>query len=124
MSTYNEPVRALEFLVSEANGQRSRQQVTLAASQGALVAGTVLAKPDASANYVVYDNASVTAGVNVAAAILCYPAENSGSTQLVTVIDADAEVQEALLNWASNDGTGVTAGKADLLAKGIKIRAA
>lgn len=44
MATYNEPVRALEFLVSEAPGQLSREQVTLAASQGDLVAGTVLGK--------------------------------------------------------------------------------
>jgi hypothetical protein len=124
MTTYNEPARALEFLVSEANGHRSRDQVTLAASQGALVPGTVLAKPDASANYVVYDNASGTAGVNVAKAILCYPADDSAGTQLVSVISNDAEVQGALLDWGDNDGAGITAGTADLLAAGIKIRAA
>ena len=44
MATYEEPIRPLEFLISEASGQRSRENVTLAASQGDLVAGTVLAK--------------------------------------------------------------------------------
>lgn len=44
MTTYTEPMRPLEFLVSEASGQLSRESVTLAASQGALVPGTVLGK--------------------------------------------------------------------------------
>lgn len=44
MSTYNEPARALEFLLTEANGTISRENVTLAASQGALDPGTVLGK--------------------------------------------------------------------------------
>lgn len=44
MTTYNEPARALEFLLSEASGTRSRENVILAASQGDLVAGTVLGK--------------------------------------------------------------------------------
>lgn len=124
MTTYNEPARALDFLVSEANGHRSRDQVTLAASQGALVPGTVLAQLSAGGNYVVYDNTASSTGAEVAKAILCYPAADSGSTQKVTVISNDAEVQGALLNWAANDATGKTAGTADLLAVGIKIRAA
>jgi hypothetical protein len=123
MSTYNEPIRPLEFLDSEAPGSLSRENVTLTASQGALVAGTVLAKVTSTGHYVVYDNASVTAGINVADAVLAYPAENSGSTQSVTVIERLAEVKSASLNWGSNDGAGITAGTADLLAKNIKIRA-
>ncbi len=42
MTSYAEPARALEFLLSEASGTRSRENVTLAASQGDLPAGTVL----------------------------------------------------------------------------------
>lgn len=122
MTTYNEPDRALDFLLSEANGNLSREQVTLAASQGALVPGAVLAKTTSNSQYVVYDNASGTAGINVADAILCYAAANSGSTQLVTVIERLAEVDSSLLGWASNDSTGITAGKDDLLLKDIKVR--
>lgn len=44
MSTYNEPARALEFLMSEANGTISRENVTLSASLGALDAGTVMGR--------------------------------------------------------------------------------
>jgi hypothetical protein len=122
MATYNEPGRPLDFLLSEGNGQVSREQVTLAASQGALVPGAVLAKTTSNSQYVVYDNGSGTAGINVADAILCYDAANSGSTQTVTVIERLAEVNADLLGWGSNDGTGITAGKADLLAKNIKVR--
>lgn len=123
MATYNEPVRPLEFLASEAPGQLSREKVTLAASQGALVAGTVLGKNTATGNYHVYDNASATAGVNAADAILAYPVENVAATQSITVIERLAEVSDSQLNWATNDATGITAGKADLLAKNIKVRA-
>lgn len=44
MATYNEPLRPLEFLVSEANGQRSREQVTLAAHDAKIEPGTVLGR--------------------------------------------------------------------------------
>lgn len=122
MATYNEPVRPLEFLDSEGNGSISREQVTLTASQGALVAGRVLAKVTSTGNYVPYDNASVTGGVNVADAILAYDAPDSAATQVVTVIARLAEVKDAVVTWGGNDGTGVTAGKADLNAKNIYFR--
>lgn len=217
MSSYAEPGRALEFLLSEANGTRSRENVTLAASQGDLPAGTVLGKitkagtasaaafagntgngamgsitvsagakvgayklviiepatdagkfqvedPDgiivatgavASAfsagglaftladgstdfaagdgftitvaagagTYAVYGN-TATNGTEVALAVLAYPADDSASTQSVTVIARDAEVKADFLDWGANDAGGITAGKADLAAVGIIVRAA
>lgn len=125
MATYNEPIRPLEFLYSEANGQRSRDTVTLTASQGALVAGTVLAKITATGHYAPYDDDAngATAGIGVALAILAYDAPNSASTQSITVIARDAEVKASALTWeASNDGTEKTAGIADLAAVGIIVR--
>jgi hypothetical protein len=44
MATYNEPLRPLEFLISEANGQRSREKVTLAPHTAKLEPGTVLGR--------------------------------------------------------------------------------
>jgi hypothetical protein len=38
------------------------------------------------------------------------------------IIRRDAEVDGDLLNWGANDGTGITAGIADLLALGIIVR--
>lgn len=125
MPTFNEPVRALEFLISEANGARSRDQVTLTASQGDLAAGTVLARVTATGNYVQYDddaNAG-TPGAGVALAVLAYPAPNSASTQAITVISRDAEVDGSMLVWeASNDAGEISAGRADLAAVGIIVR--
>lgn len=123
MTTYNEPARPFDFLISEANGSLSRDQVTVAAAAPAMVPGTVLGKITASGKYSIYNNAA-SDGTEVAAAILCYAADDLAADQIATVITSDAEVADALLNWGANDGTGITAGKADLLAKNIKIRTA
>jgi len=125
MPSYSEPAHALDFLVSEANGHLSREQVTLTAAQGDLVAGTVMAKVTATGNYVPYDddlNATV-AGAGIAAGVLAYPAPNNAATQLITIIARQAEVQDELLVWeASNDTTEINAGKAELIAAGIIVR--
>jgi hypothetical protein len=122
MATTNEPNRPLEFLVSEANGQLSRLQVTIDASAPAMVAGTVLGKITASGKYTIYNNALAN-GTEIADAVLAYDVPDAAVDQIVTVIDRLAEVQSSLLNWGSNDAAGITAGTADLLAKNIKIRA-
>ena len=125
MPTFNEPIRPLEFLLSEANGSLSRDQVTLTASQGDLAAGTVLARVTATGNYVPYDDDAngATPGAGVALAILAYPAPNSASTQAITVISRQAEVELAGLTWeASNDAGEIAAGRAELAAVGIICR--
>lgn len=122
MATFNEPVRPLEFMISEANGQLSREQVTIVSGAGALKAGTVLGKISASGKYQTYDNASATAAVNAAAAILCYDVDATSADQIASVIVRQAEVHSAGLLWGTNDSTGITAGKADLLALGVIVR--
>lgn len=125
MASYSEPVWPLEFLISEANGQRSREQVTLLAAQGDLVPGTVLAKVTATGKYVPYDDDAngTTAGVGIAAGILCYAAPNNAADQQVTIIARDAEIKSAALTWeASNDSTEKAAGLADLASIGIIAR--
>lgn len=122
MAVYNEPLYPLEFLLSQANGQLSFEKITIKASSGAMAAGRVLGKETATGKYVAYDNASGTAGINVADAILCYPVENSASDQEATVVFRLAEVKSAALGWGSNDSTGITAGLADLAAKNIVAR--
>lgn len=121
MPTYAEPIRPLEFLYSEANGQLSRESVVIAANSGALAAGRVLGRL-AAGTFQAYDNASGTANLNVAAAVLAYPVLDSASPQNVAVIARDAEVKAAALGWGGNDGAGITAGRADLAAVGIIVR--
>lgn len=125
MTTYNEPIRPLEFLISEANGHLSREQVTLLAAQGDLLAGTVMAKVTATGKYIPYDDDlnGTTAGAGIAAGILCYPAANNAADQIVTIIARQAEVRLAMLQWeASNDAGEKTAGLVELNALGIRER--
>jgi len=60
MPTFNEPARPLEFLVSEANGSISREQVTIAVAAPAMVAGTVLGRITASGQWTVYNDGAAS----------------------------------------------------------------
>ncbi|MCD6706839.1 MAG: head decoration protein [Thiobacillus sp.] len=110
-----ETLHAGEFIVSEANGTRSREEVTVAAAAAALPAGQVLGKITASGLYVAYSNVAVD-GSEVAAAILYAPLADSAADQKAAVIVRDAEVDESLLTGL--DATGI----ADLAALGIVMR--
>lgn len=121
MTTFTEPNRPLEFLSWELYHQLSRDGGTLAASQGDLEPGTVLAKLTSGGNFVVYDNTSAVAGAATAYGILTHAASNSASTQKVAVIERLAVVKAELIKWGANADDGIVAGKADLLAKNIKF---
>lgn len=126
MSTKTEGRHNEEFLISEANGTRSRDQVTVTVpGSTTLKAGLVLSQLSATGKYVAYDN-SGTDGTEDAAAILCGELVNDevGAVDMeAAVINADAEVRASDLEWATglsdNDKTN---GRADLLALGIKAR--
>ena len=113
--TLTETLHAGEFIVSEANGTRSREEITVAAAAAALPAGQVLGKITASGLYVAYSNVAVD-GSEVAAAILYAPLADSAADQKAAVIVRDAEVDESLLTGL--DATGIT----DLAALGIVMR--
>ena len=121
MTTYTEPGRALDFLMSESSGTRSRNAVTLAAGSGTLLAGTVLGQL-ANNKYAAFDNDDSSDGPSVASAILCYDTDITADAA-ATVIDRDAEVDGSLLVWSSaNDAGDKTAGIADLETFGIRVR--
>ena len=125
MTTYTEAARGLEFLLWEQEEGYSREKVTLTASQGALLAGTVMAKVTGTGNYVPYDDDAngTTAGVGIAAGILCYDTANSGSTQSIVIIARQAIVKNDLLVWeASNDAGEKAAAVVELTALGILVR--
>lgn len=122
MAVYTEPSRPLEFLMSEANGQLSRETVTIVAGAGALTAGRVLGMITASGKFQAYDDANTPAGVGTALAILAYDVPASASDQTVTVIRRDAEVKGALLGWGSQTAPQIASGIVDLAAVGIIVR--
>lgn len=106
--------RTGEFLISEANGTRSREEVTIDASAGAMVAGTVVSKL-ASGKYVAYDDVG-TDGSEVAAGILYRAVPDATGDQKAVIYARDCEVAQVHL-------TGYNANaKADLAALGIIVR--
>lgn len=120
MTELTEALGSGGFIVSEANGARSREQVTLVTGQ-VVEAGTVLGKITASGKYAVYDNAAVD-GTQAAAAIALSACDATSADQDLVVILRDAEVNSDELDWGASDGTAITAGTADLLALGIILR--
>ena len=121
MATLTEDFHAGAFIVSEANGHRSRESVTIASGQN-LKAGAVLGKITASGKYAAYDNAA-TDGTETAAAVLWDAVDASGGDKPGAIIARDAEVATAALVFAAGqDSTAQTAALADLKAVGIIAR--
>ncbi|MGP3789428.1 head decoration protein [Pseudomonas sp. B392_1p] len=117
MSIKTEGVHAGEFLLSEANGTRSREEIIVVATAGTLPAGQVLGKLTATGEYAPYNPAAEPIdGSETAAAILYAPVGASTEAQRSVGVVRDAEVIERLLTDLDADGA------ADLLAQGIVIR--
>ena len=110
-------------ILSEANGQLSRDAVTIVAGAVALAAGMVLGKITASGKYQAYDDANIPAGIGVAAAVLLYATSTSAADQSVAAMTRQGEVVASLLRFAV--GTTLTqanSAKTDLATVGIIVR--
>lgn len=115
-----------EFIVSEANGRRSRDTVTVTVPAGAKYdVGLVLGKITATGKHVAYNNGAVD-GSEVAAGVLYAALDNSEGGAPVdfdgVVLNQDAEVRSADLDWNGQLQAAIDAGLVDLAAKGIKAR--
>lgn len=122
MTTFTETLGACGFIISEAAGNRSRDNVTLDDSVAtAMVPGTVLGKQSSGGHYAAYDQ-QASDGTQTAAAILLNYASVTSADQVVAVLNCDAEVNGDELTWLTGSPADVTAGVADLLALGIKVR--
>ena len=121
MTTLTEKRHTGEFILSEANGQRSRETVTIKSGED-LEAGTVLGKITATSKYVAYDNDSGD-GSEVAFAVLIGACDATGGDTEAAVIARHAEVNGNCLVWKdASPSSGPTAGTADLLTVGIIVR--
>ena len=87
-----------EFILSEANGQRSREAITVASGAGIIAAGTVLGKITASGKYVA-SAVGATDGSEVPAAVAIYGADASSADVSVSAIVRDAEVNGNCLTY-------------------------
>ena len=85
------------FLVSEANGHRSREAVVLITGQN-LQAGTVLGRITASGKLTAFDPGSAL-GPQTAMGILYSAVDATAADRPVTIIARDAEVNLSELVW-------------------------
>lgn len=115
--------RALAFLLSEAAGARSRDNITVASGAGVLPAGMVLGQVTASEKYVAC-NPTNSDGSEVAVAVLGYGVDATSADVEIMGITSDAEVKlpmlrfDASINTPAEQDTAI----AELAAVGIKAR--
>lgn len=109
------------FILSEAPGQRSRENVTLLSGQ-VIKAGTVLGKITSGGKYVAHDN-NASDGTQASAAISINDVDATAGDTLIAVIARDAEVNGYELIYKVTSPVVVRAASdADLLVQGIVVR--
>lgn len=123
-SLFLEPRHPGEFLLSEAEGQRSRESVTVASGAGIIAPGTVLGRVTAS-GFFVPSPATGTDGSQTAVAIALYGCDATSAAQRIAVIQRDAEVMADSLVYAASvtDAPGRAAKATQLAVNGIIVRA-
>lgn len=122
MTTFTEPNRSFEALLSEGNGAISRETVTIVSGAGVLDAGTVLGKITASGKYTGYDDGN-SGGSNAAVAVLAQAVDATSADVTATAITRLAEVKYDQLVWiAANDATSKTAAVVNLKTVNIICR--
>lgn len=120
-TTVTEYGHAGGFILSEAPGQRSRENVTLASGE-AIKAGQVLGKITSGGKYASHDN-NASDGTQAAAAISINDADATGGDVLIAVIARDAEVNGyELVYKTTSPAVSRSASDADLLTQGIVVR--
>jgi len=108
-------VRTSEFLLSEANGERSRDIGVLAPHVAAIQAGTVLGKVTATSKLVPYSNAAADGSQTAVAILHAYQPISTIDTK-VTIFARDCEVDALFLTGA--DAPALV----ELAAAGIIVR--
>lgn len=126
MAILTEGARAAEYLVSEANDWRSRDEVTVTVPANTTFApGTILGKLTASGKFVRH-NAALATGAEDESGILMFEAINdTGSAIDVTrtITARDAEVDGAKLTYEDGaDAPQIATSNAALAALGIVVR--
>ena len=129
-TVFNEGRHTGEFLLSEGNGQISREAVVIASGSGVIAPGSVLGKFTSGANSgkcSLSPNAAAdpNVGNQTAIAVALYGCDATSADQTIAVIARDAEVKADALVFHStvNDATKRAAKAAQLAAAGIIVRA-
>ena len=115
------------FIVSESNGYRSRDDVTVTVpADTTYAAGTILGEITSSGKFVRHDTANSPAGIGTEAGVLFETLVNttgSGVDHSSVSFARDAEVAESELTYeVGADGPQITASNLALKALGIIVR--
>ena len=123
MPVFTEGRHAAAFVISEGNGNRSRDTVTVASGQGELAAGAVLGKITASGKYALTTVAAVD-GSETAVAVLLAAVDATSADVSAAVIARDAEVNGNLLSYGADvdQAAEIAAKNAALAGVGIIVR--
>lgn len=129
MAPLTEGRHAAEFLMSEAQGKLSRENVTIVSGSGVIAPGAVLGKYTSGANagkYSLAPNAAADpdVGNQVAVAVALYGCDATSADQKIAVIARSAEVNGNLLSYdaSRNDAPKKAAANVQLAAVGIIVR--
>lgn len=124
MTTLNETTRPAEHLVSEANGDRSREKITLKSGQF-YNAGTVLAKFTSGGDAGKYTklNTAASDGSQTACAVLYGHVDATAADKPGVGHVRDCEVNGDIIGWpAGISGGNKTTAIANLASVGIIVR--
>lgn len=123
MTVLNEGRHPGEFLMSEANRQRSRGNITVASGAGIIAPGTVLGQITASGKYVA-SAVGAADGSETAVAVALYGCDATSADADIAAIVRDAEVNGSVLTYHADRDQAAekAAANADLAAVGIIVR--
>jgi len=120
MTTFTEAYAPGEFLISQAEGMRSRDNGTVRIGS-TLVAGQVLGKL-ANGQWGALEEAA-TNGLQTPAGICYAPVTSGAATAAATIVTRDCEVKVSRLTWPSSYNAGdITTARATLATLGIICR--
>jgi hypothetical protein len=109
LTTKTEGVRPLAFVLTEGNGNISREIVTIKSGAGKLAAGTVLGQITTGGKWVISANATVTGseGAEAAKGVLAYPVDATDADVQAVIVRRLAEVKKLMLivDASVNDAT-------------------
>lgn len=123
MTTLTEKMHEGEAILSEANGHRSRHNVTILSGSGVVKAGTVIGKITASGKYQP-SPATDANGSGVAIAVTIAEVDATSADVVAAIIARDAEVNGDLLTYEATVDTSpeIVAKAVQLAAVGIIVR--
>lgn len=126
MAIFTEGPRKAEFMISEAEDYRSRDEVTVTVpANTTLDSGTVLGKITASGKFVRHDAGAATGAEDESGILFENVTNDTGSSAdfTATIVARAAQVKQADLTYeAGADATQITASNAALGALGVIVR--